>query len=165
MTVVLGEGKVLAGWGEDCGRVGEGDASSIFIPDTQRTVNEVALVIKAVYQLGNLQKLSAREPMLGSGAVCIDLPSRLNCARRCRKEPRVPVSCVVLCEDTGDCRNILFEHFPREKSSWPWKRHPRWCLSKRVTERGKIAGPVMEKMQQITFTWTGRGEDANVKSL
>lgn len=108
-----GRGEVLAGWGEDCGRLGEGDASSIFIPDTERTVNEVAFVIKAVYQLGNLQKLSAREPMLGSGAVCIDLPSRLNCARCCRKEPRVPVSCVMLCEDTGDvetfCSSISWE--------------------------------------------------------
>lgn len=43
MTVVLG-GKVLAGCGEDCSRLGEGDASSIFIPETEQTVNGVCLL-------------------------------------------------------------------------------------------------------------------------
>lgn len=78
------------------------------------------LVIKAVYQLCNLQNLAARKLMLGSGAVCIDLPSQVNCAMHCLKEVHVHVLACVLCcvtrtQELVETFKSFFRAFPERK--------------------------------------------------
>lgn len=66
------------------------------------------LVITAVYQLCDLQTPATPEPVAGSGAASIDLPSRANCSPRSLKDVRAHVlaTCTVLNKDTGDFRHV-----------------------------------------------------------
>ncbi len=133
-------GEVLTGCGEGCSRLGSDVCQLNFYPRDQANSKWGVLVIKAVYRCSDRQNLTTQKLRWGSGVVCIDLPSQVNCAMHCLREHcvNVPV-CVVLSYKSSfrhrrmqrhlelmSCLSCPFikEHFLRERALWhlrPWK--------------------------------------------
>lgn len=133
-----------------------------FYPRPRANSKWGVLVIKAVYQLCNLQNLAARKLMLGSGAVCIDLPSQVNCAMHCLKEVHVHVlTCVLCCVVQGHRRlwhhlKVPFKNFLRKRTSWyfrPWTYHQRQPLRKHLTREEILQDVLWQTPNKLHTTW------------
>lgn len=65
------------------------------------------LIIKAVYQISNLQTNGTQKLRLRSGVVCIDSSSRMSCAMHFLKRITSMFStCCAVVKDTGECGDI-----------------------------------------------------------